>query len=361
MPGKRFGWRRRSYLAHHGKALSRTILRELRNEFSEEFNTTSAHRFRSEGKEINTIFLHMHYLMERHREVLLESYLVHRSDINGDGVLDFEERQVIFNQVKGAMKQRVARKSLQEQALAIKVAGLPEPKVSKPLWSSSDGYPFALTTPSNPVSQENIKDPNPATFNIEDPPHKRAPLFDFMDMCLSNDFVNEKLMNVSVDARRLFRLMSKEYPYCGDTLLAILIPSSPSGLHHLLPPPSHSKYSEIIHQLHKYAYTISETMSEFIMVKNADQLKKGFTKAIRTLRYTGLAQICVNDDVDSGDPKTAQRMDETLKGILQGYFGGLTTDRGKSPVEKLETVEDINGVGKQFWNSAAVKGGPGYS
>jgi hypothetical protein len=303
----------------------------------------------------------MHYLLERHREVLLESYLVHRGDINGDGILDFEERQVIFDQIQGALKKKFTRKTLEEQKNAMKTANLPQPKVSTPLWSSADGYPFALTTPSNPVTQENIKDPNPPTFTLENPPHQRKPLFDFADMCLTRDFVNESLANVSVDARRLFRLMAKEYPYCGDTLLAILIPSSASGLHHLLPSPSHPHYSEITHQLHKYAYTISETSSEFMMVRNAELVKKGFTKAIRTLRYTGLAQICVNDDVDSADPKVADKMDQMLKGVLQGYFGGFTADRGICPVEKPETVEDINELGKLFWGSAPIKGGPGYT
>lgn len=303
----------------------------------------------------------MHYLMERHREVLLESYLVHRADINGDGVLDLEERQVVFDQIQGALKRKFARKTLEDQANAMKTANLPQVKVSKPIWSSADGYPFALTTPSNPVTEENLKDPNPPMFGIEDVPHNRAPSFDFAAMCLTTEFVSESLANISVDTRRLFQLMSRDYPYCGDTLLAILIPSSPSGLHHLLPSPSHPKYFELTHQLHKYAYTISETSSEFMMVKSAELLAKGFNRAIRTLRYTGLAQICVNDDVDSPDQKVANKMDRMLRGILQGYFGGLTADRGISPVEKPETVEDINQLGKLFWGSAAVKGGPGYT
>jgi hypothetical protein len=53
-------------------------------------------------------------------------------------------------------------------------------------------------------------------------------------------------------------------------------------------------------------------------------------------------------------------MDSTFKGILQGFFGGMTPDRGRSPVEKIETVEDINEAGRAYWSSQVTNGGPGY-
>src|SRR5579862_3894510 len=95
IPGQRFGWRQRVYVAHFSKPLSRAVLAEMQNDFGEQINETSTHKFRSEGKDVNTVFLHTHYIMERHREMLLESYLVHRADANGDGGLDMEERQVM--------------------------------------------------------------------------------------------------------------------------------------------------------------------------------------------------------------------------------------------------------------------------
>lgn len=358
--GKRFGWRRRSYIAHHGKTLSRNILQEMQQEFTKEIHETSTHRFRSEAKDVNTLFMHLHYIVERHREVLLESYLVHRADADGDGLLDMEERQVLLTQIHTALRQKLARQTLKEQLLAMTNAHLPLPKVSKLIWSSMDGYPFTLKVPSNPITEERLTDPHPPMFTVHDAPHTRVPEFDFEVMCLTDDFGRQSLTDVKVNARRLFELMSKEYPYCGDTLLSILIPSSATGLHHLLPPPSHPKYSDITHKLHNYAYTITETYSEFIMAPTAELLKRAFNRALRTLKDHGLAQFCVNDDVESDFVATVQRMDLTLKGILQGYFGGLTADRGRSPVEKAETVEDINDYGKAFWGSAPRNGGPGY-
>jgi hypothetical protein len=303
----------------------------------------------------------MHYIIERHREVLLESFLVYRSDANNDGVLDREGRQALLTQVQTALQQRVVRTTLQEQILAMNTANLPLPKVSNLLWSSSDGFPFTLKIPENPNKRETVDDPTPLMYTVEDAPHTRIPEFDFVHTCLSNDLLRSSLADVKLDARMLFRLFAREYPYCGDTLLAVLIPSSPTGLHHLLPPPSHPKYSEIIRQLHQYAYTISETSSKFIMAQSMEILRQGFDQALEIQKHEGLAQICVNDDVEYGSPETIKEMDVTLKGILQGYFGGLTPDRGRSPVEKVESVEEINAEGKQFWSSVNLNGGPGYN
>jgi len=329
-------------------------------DFRDAFNETSTHHFRSEGKDVNSIFMHMHYIVERHREVLLEAYLVHRADANGDGTLDFEERQAVHQQIEQALKTRTHRRtSLADQEGAYAYIGLRGPKVSKPLWTSQDGYPFVLKHPANPTSAEDIRAPGPETFTASDLPHTRRPTFDFFEMCLTTDFVNPALTEEKVDVQKLFDLFSKEYPYCGDNLLSILIPTSPNGLFNLLPAPSHGKYGEITRLLHRYSYLITETPSEFIMAGSADGLKRGFIRALRTMKTRVLAQICVNDDV-VGDAKTVERMDRTFRGILQGYYGGLTREGGRSPVEREDTVEPMNEEGKAFWNSAVIKGGPGY-
>lgn len=272
-----------------------------------------------------------------------------------------EERQVLVSQIQLALQQSSPRQSLQEQLLGMTSADLPLPKVSKPVWAASDGYPFALKNPANPITQDNLREPDAETFTWLDDPHRRAPSFSFIEMCLTSDFVRDTLANVQVDAKLLFQLLAKEYPYCGDTLLSILIPSVPTGLAHILPPPSHPQYSHIIHQLHKYTYTLSETSSEFIMAKNAAHLVKGFNRALSTLKNHGLAQICVNDDVEVTNVATVKKWDNTLRGILQGYFGGFTADGGRSPVEKRDvTATGVNDDGNNFWKQASRRGGPGY-
>lgn len=357
--GERFGWRRRTYVAHFAKPLSRTVLKELQGDFGDQLTETAKHHFRSEGKDVNTIFLHTHYVMERHREVLLESYLVHRADANGDGKLDAMERKVISQEIENGLKVRHIRTTHLEQLRAMGAADLPLPKMSRTLWASTDGYPFAITNPENPTKEWRERGPPQVTFNLDDPPHKRKPQFDFVEMCLTADFTSDALAHIEVDARMLFRLLAKDYPYCGDTLLAILVPTTQSGLHQLLPPPTHKQYREITHKLHQYAYTISSTTSEFIMARSVDSLTMGFSKALRIV--PNLAQICVNDDVENGDIMTVQKMDLTFKGILQGFYGAMTPNQGRSPVEKPESVEEINSAGLKFWGNWPHKGGPGYT
>jgi hypothetical protein len=299
--------------------------------------------------------------MERHREMLLESYIVHRADADGDGGLDMEERQVLIDQINAAMSHKYVRRSVQEQGKALRRAGLPLPIVSKAVWSSMDGYPFALKEPcSDDHFLRGVVNP-PSTFSLTDAPHNRKSSFDFIEHCLTSEFVAPHLADLKVDAQMLFNILSKEFPYCGDVLLTILIPSHHTGLHHIMPAPTHSKYTYVAEQLHKYAYTISETTSEFIMARNADTLKKGFIRILKLLKVKPVAQFCVNDDVEASEGITVQRMDSTFKGLLQGYYGGLTIDRGRSPIEKAETVEEINQPGLDFWGKDSVmKGGPGY-
>ena len=305
--------------------------------------------------------MHSHYIMERHREVLLESYLVHRADANGDGGLDIEERHVVIDQINSALRNKFVRHSLAEQVKAMRRSGLPMPIVSKPIWVSTDGYPFALKQPASDDQFRRGTQNAPQTYSHYDAPHNRKPSFDFIEHCLTSDFVSEHHADVKVHAKMLFKIISKEYPYCGDMLLSILIPSSNSGLHHLLPAPSHPQYANISEQLHRYAYTISETTSEFIMARNAETLKKGFVRILKLLKLKPVAQFCVNDDVEAAEGATVTRMDQTFKGILQGYYGGLTIDRGKSPIERPETVEEMNSKGREFWGPGSIRlGGPGY-
>jgi hypothetical protein len=357
IPGQRFGVRRRVYIAHFARPLSRTILKEVESEFPTETHETSTHRFRNEGKETNTLFLHSHYLMERHRETLLQS-IMHRTDMNADGALDFEERKVLISQIQQSLESKYLRKTAEAQTAGMQTADLPLQKASSILWPATDGYPFALNSAQDASVEADMKKPNRPTFKLGDKPHLRTPGFDLVEYCFTSDFISPHLNHTKVDVDMLLTLLARDYPYCGDMLLATLIPAAASGLAHVLPAPSHPKYTEMVLNLHKYAYTISESHSEFIMAKSAFALKKGFVRVLSTFRPA--VQFCVNDDVEQSEGPAVESMDATLKGILQGYFGGLTKERGRSPVEKLESVEDINGAGLDFWSARGGKGGPGY-
>jgi Stealth protein CR3, conserved region 3 len=353
--GQRFGSRRRVYVAHFSKPLSRSILRELESDFGDAMLETSKHRFRNEGKDVNTIFLHTHYIIERHRETLLEAYLMHRADIDGDGNLDQHERQNLVAEIHAAMNRSVPRDSLKRQPQALASVKLPVPKVSQPVWLSSDGFPFAIYAPTGGEKSE-----YPPTYNIEDAPDNRPPAFPFVEHCLTTQFVTGDLSGEYVDTATLFKILAKEFPYCGDMLLSILVASEPSGLAHILPPPSHPEYSRLVSQLHKYAYIIATTRSEFIMARSADTLSTGFDRILELQKDITVGQFCVNDDVEIADGSWIRKMDATFRGILHGYYGGFNEDRGRSPVEKIGSVDIVNRFGLKFWNRHSVRGGPEY-
>lgn len=280
--------------------------------------------------------------------------------MNADGALDFEERKVLISQLELALTTKFIRKTSEQQNLAMEVSGLPAQKASSSVWCSTDGYPFAFKTATDASVEQAMKTPNRPTFGLKDKPHDRKAEFDVIETCFTSDFTAKHLVHTVVDVGMLFKLIAREYPYCGDMILATLIPSAATGLAHILPAPSHPKYAEMVAGLHKYAYTISESHSEFIMARSADALKKGFVRVLKSFRFYNVAQFCVNDDVEQSEGIMVQNMDYTFKGILQGYFGALTENRGRSPVEKVETVEEINSAGMEFWGGRVDKGGPGY-
>lgn len=66
----RFGARQRPYVLHQAKSVSTPLLREAQEAFLDEFTTTAASRFRGQSIEIQTSFLRIHYIIEKHRESL---------------------------------------------------------------------------------------------------------------------------------------------------------------------------------------------------------------------------------------------------------------------------------------------------
>ena len=72
---QRFGQRSRPYLAHIPKVMSRVLFTEASGIWFEEFLDTSGHRFRS-GRDVYSVFLVTHLVVERAREIMLWSWIV---------------------------------------------------------------------------------------------------------------------------------------------------------------------------------------------------------------------------------------------------------------------------------------------
>ncbi|PCH36029.1 hypothetical protein WOLCODRAFT_28307 [Wolfiporia cocos MD-104 SS10] len=80
---ERFGRRHRPYVMHEAKIVSRALLAEARAMFPESFARSATHHFRETAgpgapSDVNTLFMHAHFIVERAREAMLWVWAVAR-------------------------------------------------------------------------------------------------------------------------------------------------------------------------------------------------------------------------------------------------------------------------------------------
>ncbi|KAH9933266.1 hypothetical protein B0H21DRAFT_835315 [Amylocystis lapponica] len=78
---QRFGSRHRPYIVHEAKTVSRALLGELEAHWPDAFAASATHPFRETRigtGDVNTLFLHAHFVVERAREALLWAWAVAR-------------------------------------------------------------------------------------------------------------------------------------------------------------------------------------------------------------------------------------------------------------------------------------------
>jgi len=79
---KRFGFRTRPYPTHVAKVGALPLMQEMVRVWADEFATTARHKFRGERGDAYMMFGFVHFVVERHREALLWTYVVGK--IGGD-------------------------------------------------------------------------------------------------------------------------------------------------------------------------------------------------------------------------------------------------------------------------------------
>lgn len=101
---RRFGERKRKGQIHFGHSMSRSVTREAIQSFPRPAAQSSVQRFRGEtGFQLYSWYVVFHYTIERHREVLLWSYIIVRSDTDKNGNLGWAERQIIMEDLEEGM------------------------------------------------------------------------------------------------------------------------------------------------------------------------------------------------------------------------------------------------------------------
>ncbi|KAJ7017733.1 hypothetical protein C8F04DRAFT_1154870 [Mycena alexandri] len=310
---QRFGARRRPYVLHYARALSLPLLHEL-------------------GRLLSPP---THYIVERHREALLWSWVVGKwgggpggdeSSPNQAGILDRNKKRGMWAELGGAQGRDTVRLRRRERVAPDDVeVNLDEAgdwicRTLRRRSVSIDGY----STSYRRVSASTVI--------------RRS----------------ECIVDRVEDAWDMFRRVVKEKPACGDSIIAALMRTSTRGLSVFLPPPSapltlsshsHSNSTArpdrppLSHQnplilplalpphappfpadprafavrlLMRYAYAVADTPSIFMSLTSAAQTKRLLAGADRNERA---GFLCVNDDLpDAGGEG------EKVDGMLRRWF-----------------------------------------
>lgn len=311
---QRFGERSRHAQAHFSHSISRRVMKEAMSAFPGPAAKAACDRFRGESTyQMYPWYTAFHYSIERFREALLWSFIVSRSDINGDGYLSWPERQQILKVLEPGMNM-IAKVEASGAPVGaspsrdrmyyklpelLQDAGLTPPKVNLDvLWTSLDG-------------PETIRKVKCADFSV--------------DKCLAESFASpisdNKILNPEFHTSNIFSRLSSQYTKCGDCLLKMILASSPRGLEPLLPDKSKAKSERevIIKALTKYQHTIVEPNAKFVMVRDAEQANQDLLeRGIMAGKQVG--QYCLNDDVMTEDPAEVDAVRRVMTTVFETLF-----------------------------------------
>ncbi|KIX97762.1 uncharacterized protein Z520_06540 [Fonsecaea multimorphosa CBS 102226] len=303
---RRFGVRKRKGQSHFGHSLSRSIMREAIEAFPRSEIQSACKRFRGEpGFQLYSWYVTNHYIIERHRELLLWSYIMLRSDVDRDGILSWEERQTIAAELKrghkNAEKAAFRRKIFYHVPSMLEEAGLRAPQVNtNSLWTSLDG-PHA------------IRNVDCAEFAL--------------DNCLALGFLtdnsNTSHTNPTFSAAVIFDRLARQNPHCGDCLLKGLLQQTPSGLSPLLPHADTQAADRelVVKGAMRYKFIeVDPGDTLFVMVTDADQIDSTLYRHYVKEHKQLPGQMCLNDDVATTDEQELQDIQHAMRETLAGLF-----------------------------------------
>jgi len=303
---RRFGARKRKGQVHFGHSLGRSVMREAVTSFPRPALRSALQRFRGEtGFQLYSWYLAFHYTMERQREALLWSYIMLRGDADGDGYLDWNERQTMLAELGEGMDNETPElfrtRIFYKVGEYLEKAGLQPPKVNTDiLWTSLDGPAMIQNLDCDSFDTEDCLAPGFAT-GVSDA-QARSPAF---------------------SAAAIFDRVTRENVRCGDCLLKLILNRQASGLGPLLPPRSHPQRAVVVKAVMRYAYTIVKPDADFYMVTDAEQAEHALLGPYVTNSKKKVSgQICLNDDVVTTDDDELDK----LKAVMQQLFEGLLPD-----------------------------------
>ncbi|KAJ7767953.1 hypothetical protein DFH07DRAFT_808194 [Mycena maculata] len=342
---QRFGVRRRPYMMHNARAFSLPLLHEASLAFGQYFSATPLSHFRGvvntpPDLEVNMMFLGSHFVIERHREALLWSWIVAKWG-STSGVLVPTDKDKMWKELGGSGDLLRApwpsRTSRIDVTQYMHQAGIREPfsdfNSSQPRlqysFVSGDGYihsylPIIKDTPST----QHVPNLAVLSKNIVCEMSRRE--------CLGSE---------AEPAWDLFKRVLVDQRSCGDCFISALVAASgPQGLEIFLPaatntpsfhdvttlplvlpseapplPENPRKFA--LRLIYRYSYSLGVSLTKFIMMANSFQ---GRTELKRTDANPDIALLCINDDLA---PRYAVASVRAAEEVLRSWFESKWPDK----------------------------------
>ena len=302
---RRFGNRKRKGQGHFGHSLSRSVTREAIGSFPGPELESACKRFRGEpGFQLYSWYAAFHYTIERHREALLWSYIMQRSDVDGDGNLSWPERQTILADLEAGMKNEgklsYRKRNYYHVPSILEKAGLQAPRVNTDiLWTSLDG---PATIHEIECTEFDVNDCMAQGFSIS-----------------SSDATSR---NPIFSSAVIFDRVARQMPHCGDCLIKLILNKTHKGLSPLLPyKNTQAKQREIVVKaLMRYRYTVISPDALFVMVTDAEQVDSTLVNRFVRKKNALAGQLCLNDDVATENEEELQDVMQAMTELYQGLF-----------------------------------------
>ncbi|KAF8198773.1 hypothetical protein K438DRAFT_1823675 [Mycena galopus ATCC 62051] len=331
---QRFGARPRPYVMHNARAFSLPLLHEASLAFPYYFSATPYSHFRGTVStppdlEVNMMFLGSHFVIERHREALLWSWIVGKWG-STKGVLDDSVKAAMWAELGGTAGSDRLRARWPERTSRIEVtqnmnrAGIREPfsDVDAPQpraqysFVSGDGYVHAYL----PLIPD-----TPATHHVPD--------LAVLSHAVACEISRAECLGEGAEpAWQVFRRALVERPRCGDCFISALVrasgqrgldtflpettSSSPSNsqtpltssrdasteaetlplILPLTPPPLPQNPRKFaLRLIYRYSYALGVSLTKFIMLGTARQAQRELNQGVD--KTPEIALLCINDDL----------------------------------------------------------------
>ncbi|KAI0700068.1 hypothetical protein BC835DRAFT_478460 [Cytidiella melzeri] len=329
----RFGSRPRPYVSHEAKSSSISLLHEISQIWPEELATAATHPFRetkSGAADLNTMFLQVHFVVERWREALLWTWIVGKHG-GLDDQWGEEETANAWRELGGeaGRKEMLAVRADRRRTLEVervkenlKKAGLAGKDLTTYVFSSQDGFPY--------TGFQAGKNKWPK-FGSEVQDHQLLQCSINATVCFADQDGEPFTRASDVFANIAFRKFE-----CGDCMITALVKASGQlGLSAFLPPPTRSlsslagkvvpvdtiphlplvnKWEDgqfalrdvvgfsqntnvrdwTLRLLQRYRFVIGETPSQFTMLKSIGDLTILRSKL---KKQPDITLLCINDDI----------------------------------------------------------------